>query len=316
MKNESLMWTRRKFIQVTATTSVIALGGAFPFAAFAKNNQDDEDIVLTILHTNDVHSRIEPFPMDGGKNQGLGGVSARSALIKQIRSTHKNVLLLDAGDMWQGTPYFNFFNGSVEYDLMNEMQYDAATLGNHDFDIGLEGLKEQLPRAKFSILNANYDFSNSILKNQIEPYKIFERGGLKVGIFGIGIELTGLVPEKNYLGVQYNNPIDIANLISKKLKVEHQCDFVICLSHLGYKYEDGKVSDEVLAKNTANIDLILGGHTHTFFEKPLEYVNIEQKKVVVNQVGWAGIILGKLDFHFTKMKKKKYLKFSQKVIGK
>lgn len=307
------MWTRKKFIQASASLGAITLLGGFPYEALAAS--DKEDIILTILHTNDVHSRIEPFPMDGGKNQGLGGVAARSKLIKEIRATHPNVLLLDAGDIWQGTPYFNFFNGSVEYQLMNEMGYDAATLGNHDFDIGLEGLQKQLPNAKFAILNANYNFDNSILKNQIESYKIFEKCGLKIGVFGIGIELNGLVPEKNYVGVQYNNPIDIANKISKKLKEEFKCDFIICLSHLGFKYEDGKVSDEVLAQNTSNIDLILGGHTHTFFEKPLEYTNKEQKKVVVNQVGWAGIVLGKLDFHFDKMKEKKYLKFSKQVIA-
>lgn len=308
------MWTRKKFIQASTAAGAITLLGGFPYEALAASNKDD--IILTILHTNDVHSRIEPFPMDGGKNQGLGGVAARSKLIKEIRATHPNVLLLDAGDIWQGTPYFNFFNGSVEYQLMNEMGYDAATLGNHDFDIGLEGLQKQLPNAKFAILNANYNFDNSILKNQIESYKIFEKCGLKIGVFGIGIELNGLVPEKNYLGVQYNNPIDIANNISKKLKEEFKCDFIICLSHLGFKYEDGKVSDEVLAQNTSNIDLILGGHTHTFFEKPLEYTNKEQKNVVVNQVGWAGIVLGKLDFHFDKMKEKKYLKFSKQVIAK
>ena len=307
------MWTRKKFIQASASIGAITLLGGFPYEALAASDKDD--IILTILHTNDVHSRIEPFPMDGGKNQGLGGVAARSKLIKEIRATHPNVLLLDAGDIWQGTPYFNFFNGSVEYQLMNEMGYDAATLGNHDFDIGLEGLQKQLPNAKFAILNANYNFDNSILKNQIESYKIFEKCGLKIGVFGIGIELNGLVPEKNYLGVQYNNPIVIANNISKKLKEEFKCDFIICLSHLGFKYEDGKVSDEVLAQNTSNIDLILGGHTHTFFEKPIEYINKEQKKVVVNQVGWAGIVLGKLDFHFDKMKEKKYLKFSKQVIA-
>ncbi len=307
------MWTRKKFIQASASIGAITLLGGFPYEALAASDKDD--IILTILHTNDVHSRIEPFPMDGGKNQGLGGVAARSKLIKEIRATHPNVLLLDAGDIWQGTPYFNFFNGSVEYQLMNEMGYDAATLGNHDFDIGLEGLQKQLPNANFAILNANYNFDNSILKNQIESYKIFEKCGLKIGVFGIGIELNGLVPEKNYLGVQYNNPIVIANNISKKLKEEFKCDFIICLSHLGFKYEDGKVSDEVLAQNTSNIDLILGGHTHTFFEKPIEYTNKEQKKVVVNQVGWAGIVLGKLDFHFDKMKEKKYLKFSKQVIA-
>jgi 5'-nucleotidase len=217
--------------------------------------------------------------------------------------------------MWQGTPYFNFFNGSVEYDLMNEMQYDAATLGNHDFDIGIDGLKKQIPNAKFSIINSNYNFENTVLKNDIKSYEIFDKNGLKIGVFGVGIDLNGLVPEKNFSGITYNNPIDIANKISKILKEDLKCDFVICLSHLGYKYENDKVSDEVLAQNTSNIDLILGGHTHTFFEKPLEYKNKEQKIVVINQVGWAGIMLGKLDFHFTKMREKKYLKFSNKLIA-
>jgi 5'-nucleotidase len=307
------MWTRKKFIKTVATTSAISLIGGIPIDAFGKNEQ--EDIILTILHTNDVHSRVEPFPMDGGKNQGLGGVAPRSKLIKDIRATHKNVLLLDAGDMWQGTPYFNFFNGSVEYDLMNEMQYDAATLGNHDFDIGIDGLKKQIPNAKFSIINSNYNFENTVLKNDIKSYEIFDKNGLKIGVFGVGIDLNGLVPEKNFSGITYNNPIDIANKISKILKEDLKCDFVICLSHLGYKYENDKVSDEVLAQNTSNIDLILGGHTHTFFEKPLEYKNKEQKIVVINQVGWAGIMLGKLDFHFTKMREKKYLKFSNKLIA-
>jgi 5'-nucleotidase len=307
------MWTRKKFIKTVATTSAISLIGGIPIDAFGKNEQ--EDIILTILHTNDVHSRVEPFPMDGGKNQGLGGVAPRSKLIKDIRATHKNVLLLDAGDMWQGTPYFNFFNGSVEYDLMNEMQYDAATLGNHDFDIGIDGLKKQIPNAKFSIINSNYNFENTVLKNDIKSYEIFDKNGLKIGVFGVGIDLNGLVPEKNFSGITYNNPIDIANIISKILKEDLKCDFVICLSHLGYKYENDKVSDEVLAQNTSNIDLILGGHTHTFFEKPLEYKNKEQKIVVINQVGWAGIMLGKLDFHFTKMREKKYLKFSNKLIA-
>lgn len=308
------MWTRKKFIQATSSAGIVTLMGGFPLDSLA-NLKQSEDIILTVLHTNDVHSRIEPFPMDGGKNQGLGGAAARSRLISEIRRTHNNVLLLDVGDIWQGTPYFNFFNGSVEYEVMNEMGYDAATLGNHDFDIGLDGLRKQLPAAKFAMLNANYNFENSILKNQIKPSKIFEKGGLKIGVFGLGIELTGLVPDKNFTGVEYNNPIDIANKISKKLKQEDRCDFVICLSHLGFKYDSEKVSDEVLAQKTSNIDLILGGHTHTFFEKPLEYLNMEQQKVVVNQVGWAGIVLGKLDFHFNKMREKKYLKFSKEVIG-
>jgi len=307
------MWNRKSFIKASATAATLIATGQFPLSAMSAN---ENKTILTILHTNDVHSRIESFPMDGGKNEGMGGASQRLSLIKSIRKENPNVLLLDAGDMWQGTPYFNFFNGSVEYQVMNEMGYDAATLGNHDFDIGLEGLKNQLPNAKFSMLNANYDFENTMLKGMIEPYKIFNRDGIKIGVFGIGIELNGLVPAKLYGDIKYNDPIKIANQIADKLKREEGCNFVICLSHLGFKYENKKVSDEILCNSTKNIDLILGGHTHTFFEKPLAYKNLDGKEVLLNQVGWAGLMLGRLDFHFKKMSEKKYLKFSNTFIGK
>lgn len=309
-------WNRRTFLKNTSAAGIVMLGGAFPFQSFANKQKDESDIIVTILHTNDVHSRIEAFPMDGGKNQGLGGVSARAALIQEIRKTHQHVLLLDAGDIWQGTPYFNFFNGSVEYEMMNRMQYDAATLGNHDFDIGIEGLLKQLPNANFKVLNCNYEIQNSALRNYINEYFVFEKGKIRIGVFGVGIDLKGLVPEKNYEGIIYTNPIENANRIAKKLKEKEFCDFIICLSHLGAKYDSEKVSDEVLAKQSVYIDLILGGHTHTLFEKPIEYKNTEGATVVVNQVGWAGMVLGKLDFHFTKTKEKKYLKYSNKVVGK
>jgi 5'-nucleotidase len=307
------MWNRKSFIKASATAATLLATGQFPIEAMVPK---DEETILTILHTNDVHSRIEPFPMDGGKNQGLGGAAHRMTMIKSIRQENSNVLLLDAGDLWQGTPYFNFFNGEVEYKLMNEMGYDAATLGNHDFDIGLEGLKKQLPTARFSMLNANYDFEDTILKGMIQPYKVFDKNGIKVGVFGIGIELEGLVSASSYGNIKYNDPIKTANATAEKLKREEGCQFVICLSHLGFKYENNKVSDEVLSASTKNIDLILGGHTHTFFEKPLAYKNLEGKEVLLNQVGWAGLMLGRLDFHFKKMTEKKYSKFSNTFIGK
>jgi 5'-nucleotidase len=307
------MWNRKSFIKASATAATLFATGQFPIEAMVPK---DEEAILTILHTNDVHSRIEPFPMDGGKNQGLGGAAHRMTMIKNIRQENSNVLLLDAGDLWQGTPYFNFFDGEVEYKVMNEMGYDAATLGNHDFDIGLEGLKKQLPTARFSMLNANYDFEDTILKGMIQPYKVFDKNGIKVGVFGIGIELEGLVNASSYGNVKYNDPIKTANAMAEKLKKEEGCQFVICLSHLGFKYENNKVSDEVLCASTKNIDLILGGHTHTFFEKPLAYKNLEGKEVLLNQVGWAGLMLGRLDFHFKKMTEKKYLKFSNTFIGK
>ena len=166
------------------------------------------------------------------------------------------------------------------------------------------------------MLNANYDFVDTILNGMIDPYKIFDKNGVKVGVFGIGIELNGLVPANMYGNVKYNDPIKTANIIAEKLKNELGCNFIICLSHLGFKYENKKVSDEILCTSTKNIDLILGGHTHTFFEKPLTYKNLDGKEVLLNQAGWAGLMLGRLDFKFKKMSEKKYFKYSNTFIGK
>jgi len=306
------MLNRRSFIKYAGAIGggYLTLGNA---PLWAMPNNDDE-MIITILHTNDVHSRIEPFPMDGSKTAGMGGAAPRAALIDSIRAINPNVLLLDAGDMWQGTPYFNFFDGEVEYKVMNQMKYDAATLGNHDFDIGIEGLAKQLPTAQFAVLNANYDFSETMLHGKIEPYKIFNKGEVKIGVFGIGIELKGLVSENNYGKIRYNDPIKAANDTAALLKKELGCQLVICLSHLGFKYATEKVSDEKLAASTSNIDLILGGHTHTFFDKPEEYKNAEGKSVLINQVGWAGIMLGRVDFHFKKMTLKKAEKFSAQLV--
>lgn len=280
---------RRQFIKQTAF-SLLALG-LRPLNSFSKDLQN-----LTILYTNDWHSRIEPFPMDGSRNQGLGGAAKRAALIKKIRSEENNVLLLDAGDIFQGTPYFNLFGGELEFKLMSEMGYDAATMGNHDFDAGLEGFKKQLPHAHFPFIVSNYDFSNTILKDDILPYKIIQKGSLKIGIVGVGIELEGLVPAKLYGNTQYLDPIKKANHYAGYLKQKKHCDLIICLSHLGYKYRNDKVSDQVLAKESENIDIILGGHTHTFLRQPDKIINNSGKNVWVCQTGWAGISLGRIDF--------------------
>lgn len=290
---------RKDFIRSSITAGALLSAGAFPFDAFAAGGLRK----VTILHTNDQHSRIEPFPMDGSKYQGLGGFAQRAQLIKQIRTAEKNVLLLDSGDIWQGTPYFNKYLGELEFKLMSEMQYDAATLGNHDFDAGLDGLVKQLPWAHFPFLNVNYDFSDSPLDGKISQYKIFRFEEINIGVFGVGIELEGLVPADLFGKVRYNEPIPLANKIAERLKHEHKCDYVICLSHLGYKYDNKKISDVVLAQSTKNIDLILGGHTHTFFDQPLELQNAEGKKVLINQVGWAGIYLGRIDVFFERKNK-------------
>jgi len=290
---------RKEFIHKSVLAGMVLGASGFPFEAFAKGDAKK----LTILHTNDQHSRIDPFPMDGGKYQGFGGFAQRFQLIKQVRQKEKNVLLLDSGDIWQGTPYFNKFGGELEFKLMSEMGYDASTLGNHDFDAGLPGFVKQLPHASFPFINCNYEVNNTVLNGKLLPYKIFNRDGIKIGVFGLGIELDGLVPKDLYGDVVYTNPIEKANKIATQLKQEMDCDLVICLSHLGYKYEDKKASDIVLAQTTRNIDLILGGHTHTFFDKPEEFRNIDGNKVVVNQVGFAGICLGQIDFYFEKKKK-------------
>ncbi len=302
---------RRKFIKSVAATSLMTSLGGFPLSAYAKADL----IQLTILHTNDVHSRIEPFPMDGSRNEGLGGAARRATLIQKIRSEVEHSLLLDAGDIFQGTPYFNFFLGELEFKLMSAMKYDAATIGNHDFDAGIDGLAKQLPLANFPLLNVNYDFSDTVLNGQIKPYKIFQKGDLKIGVFGVGIELEGLVVKEMYKNTQYLDPLKKANQYAQILKQEEKCDLVICLSHLGYRYKGDTISDVVLAAQSRNIDVIIGGHTHTFLKSAKTFRNLDQQEVIVNQVGWAGMMLGRLDFYFERNRKGRCIGCGNSLIG-
>ena len=271
---------------------------------------------MTVLHTNDQHSRIEPFDSSYSRNPNQGGFARRATLIQQIRNQEKNVLLLDAGDIFQGTPYFNFYGGELEFKLMSMMGYDAATMGNHDFDNGLEGFLKALPNAKFPFITSNYDFSNTILNGKTEKYKIFKKDGIKVGLFGVGIELDGLVGKKQYQETKYLNPVEIAQHYADFLRKEKGCDLVICLSHIGYDYRDDadKISDKKLAAQTDNIDLILGGHTHTFLPEPQSFTNKSGKNVLVNQVGWAGLLLGRIDFYFDKNKSLQNISWNNQVI--
>jgi 5'-nucleotidase len=282
---------RRDFI-ISGSKAAIGLAlTTSPLVSVGKNRSN-----LTVLFTNDWHSRIEPFPMDGGKYQGLGGASKRAALISKIRKESKHVLLLDSGDIFQGTPYFNFFGGQLEFELMSKMKYDAATLGNHDFDNGIEGLVKQLPHASFPFINCNYTFTGTALEKVVKPYKVFKKGGTRIGVLGIGIELDGLVSKKLFGNIQYNDPIQRANEVAAHLKNKLDCDLIICLSHLGFEYKTDKVSDLTFAKQSKHIDLILGGHTHTFLERPVEVINNQGKVVNILQTGWAGINLGKIDY--------------------
>lgn len=271
---------------------------------------------LTILHTNDQHSRIEPFDASYTKNPNQGGFARRASLIQQIRKEEPNLLLLDSGDIFQGTPYFNFFGGELEFKLMSMMKYDASTMGNHDFDNGLEGFLKVLPNAQFPFLCSNYDFKNTVLDGKTSPYKIFSKNGIKVGIFGVGIQLDGLVGKKQYGETVYSDPVDVAQHYSDFLKNEQKCDLVICLSHIGYDYKDEpeKISDKILAARTENIDLILGGHTHTFLPEPQHFTNRQGKNVLVNQVGWAGLLLGRIDFFFDNDKNVNHISWNNQVI--
>ncbi len=294
-------YNRRQFLKLAASAGIATLVVPAAFSLISAKN--DEEIRLTILSTNDVHSRIDPFPANDRHFAGMAGFARRAAMIKEIRDKEDNVLLFDAGDIFQGTPYFNMYGGELELKLMSDMGYDAATMGNHDFDNGLEGFNKQLPHAKFPFICSNYDFSNTILKGKTEPYKIIEKGGLKIGIVGVGVEMDGLISKKNYGEALYLNPIEKANEYAKLLK-EQGCDYIICISHLGYSYKQhkkrNKVSDIIFAANSRNIDYIIGGHTHTFLEQPTEILNLDRNKVLVSQTGWGGILLGRLDIVFLK----------------
>ena len=275
------MQNRRKFVK----NILIGAAGISTLSSF-----DILDIVskeklvkLTILHTNDMHSRIDPF----GPND---------------KKYANNVILLDAGDIFQGTPYFNLFGGEIELKLMSQMKYDASTMGNHDFDNGIDGFNNVLHNANFPFLCANYDFDHTILKGKTKPYHIINKQGIKIGIFGIGIELDGLVDPRLYGNTVYNDPITTANKYAKLLKEKHACNAVICLSHLGYDYEHEILSDKILVRETKNIALIIGGHTHTFLDKAVTFSNKVGKPTLVNQAGWATLGLGRVDLYFNREK--------------
>tara|TARA_B110000977_G_scaffold3330_1_gene4585 strand:+ start:23456 stop:24364 length:909 start_codon:yes stop_codon:yes gene_type:complete len=287
------MNSRRSFIKKAGLG--IAITSIVPLDLFSFN----KDIVkISILHTNDIHSHIDPFV--SGRNKGLGGLVQLSSLVNKIKSEEKNVLLLDSGDIFQGTPYFNKFGGELEFKLMSKIGYDCSTMGNHDFDNGLNGFEEQLIHTNFPFICTNYDFKNTILEGKTKNHAIFHKEGVKIGVIGLGIELKGLVDPRLYKNVKYLDPIEAGNKMAKYLKHDKNCDIVICLSHLGFKYKGDKVSDQVLAKETSNIDVILGGHTHTFLKKPINLKNKNGENVLINQVGFGAIKLGKIDIFISK----------------
>lgn len=296
----SLWNSRRSFLRKSTLASIGLIGlRQFGVADLPK----DETRRLVIAHTNDMHSHIDPFPADDPKFPGLGGMADRATIIDQLRSTHGDILLLDAGDIFQGTPYFNFFGGSLELELMSKMGYDCATMGNHDFDGGMDGFLRAKKKADFPFICSNYDFTDTLLEGQTISYRTIKKNGIRIGIFGLGVELQGLVDNRLCAGVKYLDPIDVAKEKSRFLKYEKKCDMIICLSHLGYSYDHDKVSDLVLANSVSDIDLIIGGHTHTFLDSPTVIQNTPERNTYINQVGWAGVKLGVLQFELARERK-------------
>lgn len=251
---------------------------------------------IVILHTNDTHSRIEPLPKTDKYSADKGGVVRRANYIDQVRKENKNVLLFDAGDFLQGTPYFNLFKGEIEVKSMNHMGYDAVTLGNHEFDYGLEVLEKVARLAKFPIVSSNYDFSETKLNGLIKPFIIIRKGGVKIGVIGINIQPKGLIAANNYKVVKYLDPIKTANDMAQMLRVTHNCDMVICISHLGHN------PDLNLAESTTGIDLIIGGHSHTFMKTPSIRKNIDENDVLVFQTNGRGVYVGRIDVKLEKAK--------------
>lgn len=253
----------------------------------------ERKIKITVLHTNDTHSQIEPTEKSNLKTANMGGYARRMGVIEKIRAQEKNVLLLDAGDFSQGTPYFNFFNGRIEVEAMNKMKYDAVTLGNHEFDNGIDTLATILGNARFPVLSSNYQLENTPLAKIVKPYLILKKDGLKIAIITANIEPKGLIFEKNYTGLVYADAIETATHLSDLLKRTEKCDLVICLSHLGVQ------PDYELARASSSIDVIIGGHSHSLLENVTEK-NKLGKAVIIAQVGKSGLYLGKIELELKK----------------
>ena len=270
---------------------------------------------ITILYTNDTHARLEPFPSNARDYAGLGGIAKRSSLINQIRSEKNNVLLLDAGDVFQGTPWFDVYGGKVDFELMSEIGYDAMAIGNHEFDLGIEGFTEAAKFAEFPFLAANYFSRNTAIHPFLERQMIKEISGYKIGIFGLGIQFDNVVDPLKHEGVRYRDPVIISRRIVESLKDFHQCNYIVCLSHLGYRYESGMIDDLTLAQTVPGIDLIIGGHTHTFLDEPVAVKNHSGSVTLVTQAGHSGVRLGRIDLKISSQDEKPLIASRYYTIG-
>lgn len=254
---------------------------------------------LIILHTNDTHSRIEPMESSSRFDSDTGGVIRRMNYVNKVRQQHQDVLLLDAGDFLQGTPYFNRFGGEVEIETMNLLKYDAVTLGNHEFDKGIDHLAALLKKAHFPVVNCNYDVSKTPLKDLVKPYVVISKGGLKIGILGVGVNPKGLIMKENYKGMKFLPIVASVNKYANVLREQEKCDIVICLSHIGYSAPYPKLTTDIkLAQESKNVDIIIGGHSHTYLKKPVIHQNVDGKDVVIYQMGKNGSFIGQIVVNF------------------
>lgn len=288
------MISRKEFLKRSAA---LVAGAALPVWMGNENRLIAAKPDLTILYTNDTHARLDPFPDNAVQHAGLGGIARRASLVKKIRSEVDNVLLLDAGDVFQGTPWFDVYGGKVDLKLMTEMNYDAMAVGNHEFDRGPDGFADAAQKAGFPILASNYNVHNTPMNPYVRRLLVKSTGGFRVGLFGLGIELEGVVPKELRGDVRSRNPEAWARGMTNSLRDYHKCDFVICLSHLGYRYNDSRIDDMKLAQKVAGMDLIIGGHTHTFLDDPVPVSNPDGNTTMVTQMGHGGVRLGRIDLN-------------------
>lgn len=283
---------RRRFLTTSSAFGVTLVG--LPRGLELISGYSAADTIITILHTNDTHSQIDPLPPNDA-NAGKGGVARRATLVKRIRQENPNTLLVDAGDVMQGTPYFNFYRGEVEYKAMSAIGYDVGTLGNHEFDNGVDALAAALKFASFDLVSANYDVKGTVLEGRVKPYVVKTLAGIKVGLFGLGISPVALITPANFKGVTYNDPVVSAREVVKTLREKERCALIVCMSHLGY-YENGQRGDSLVASQVDGIDFIAGGHTHTLMKEPVKTKQPCGAETLIFQVGKSGINVGRVDF--------------------
>jgi len=304
------MITRRGFLKASLAGGVVATSQRSALQLLAKPigpmwsaisapllEVESGETLITILHTNDTHSQIDPLPANDKQYPDKGGVARRATLAKRVRNENPNTLLIDAGDVFQGTPYFNFYKGEVEYKSMSLIGYDVVTLGNHDFDNGVDALAAAMKFANFDFVSTNYDVRGTSLENRVKPYVVRELGGVRVGLFGLGISPNNLITPENFKGVKYLDPVRMARGVVTLLREQERCQLVVGMSHLGYYPNDreGAIGDTQVAAQVDGIDFIASGHTHTFMKQPVITKQPSGGNTIIFQVGRSGIYVGRVD---------------------